>query len=130
MNYSFNPTYKQNYFGHVGVSDGTVKFRLRGNFLLHCLGTNQEHQDKKFRPNSSVLREIMTDAIFEGKFRKKMKKPHFLFGDKIKMSKDYLFDGNYKHQIRGRYMFLPNIEWSCPFSYPQAMSKQCQILGR
>lgn len=43
-----------------------------------------------------VMRESMTNAAFEGKYRKKMKKPHFLFGGRIGLSEDCLFDGNYK----------------------------------
>lgn len=58
----------------------------------------------------------MMDRTFEGKDRKKMKKPNILFKDKIELSKDCLFDKNYKtlRQVQGRYMFLPNMERSYP----------------
>lgn len=42
------------------------------------------------------MREFITDAVFEEKLRKKIKKLNFLFKDKIELSEDCLFDGNYK----------------------------------
>lgn len=65
----------------------------------------------------------MSNAIFE-EGQKKMKQPNFLFGDKIELPQDYLFDGNYKwlRQARGWYMFLLKMERSYPLSYLQATS--------
>lgn len=70
------------------------------------------------------MREFITDAILERMDRKKMKKPNFLFGDKIELLEDHLFDGNYKwpRQIQGQYIFLQNMERSYPLSYLQAAS--------
>lgn len=133
VNYSLNPTSKLNYFGHVGSYDGTIQFWLRGKFPL-CrpssrgfplcrLGLSQDRHDNIPSPNSRIVKEIMTNATFEGNDRKKMKKPHFLFGDKIELSEDFLFDGNYKwlRQVQGQYMFLPNMEHSYLLSYLQAV---------
>lgn len=57
VNYSLNPTSKKYYFDHVNGSDGIVQFWLRGNFLLCCPDSSQEHQDILSSPNSRILRE-------------------------------------------------------------------------
>lgn len=90
MNYSLNPTSKLNYFGHVGEHDGTIQFKIMGEFSLCCPGTNKDLHNRILNPNSSIMREFMTDATFEGKDRKKMKEPNFLFGDKIELLEDCL----------------------------------------
>lgn len=112
VNYSLNPTSKKYYFDHVNGSDGIVQFWLRGNFLLCCPDSSQEHQDILSSPNSRILRERMKDAPLERKDWKKIKKPSFLFVDPIEAFEDCLFDSNYKwlHQISGQYLFLSNME--------------------
>lgn len=62
--------------------------------------------------------------VFERKDRKKIKKPNFLFGDKIESLEECPFDGNSKwlRQVRGRYVFLPKMERSYPLSYLYASS--------
>lgn len=96
MNYSLNPPSKFNYFGHVDGYDDAVQFRLREKFPMCCQSTSKEHQEKILNPRPNTMREFMTDAVFEGKDMKKMRKPNFLFGDKMELLEDYLFDGNYK----------------------------------
>lgn len=96
MNYSLHLTSKLHYFGHEGGYDGTIQFRLREEFSLYHQGFSKECHEKILNPAPNTLREVMTDAIFEDKDRKKMKKPHFLFGDKMELPENCLFDGNYK----------------------------------
>lgn len=122
MNYSLNPTSKLHYFGHMGGYDGMVQFQVREDFPLYCPGTHKECHEKILNPSSSILSEIMTDATFESKDKKRIKKPHLLFEDKLELFEDCLFDGNYKwlRYVRRHYIFLPNMKRSYPLSYLQA----------
>lgn len=113
VNYSLNLTSKLHYFGHIDGCDGKIQFRFREEFSLCHQGSSKEHFEKILSPSFNTMREFMTDAIFKGKNRWKMRKPHFLFRDKIKLLGDCFLDGNYKwlRQVHWRYMFLPNMEW-------------------
>lgn len=66
----------------------------------------------------------MTDATFGREEGRKMRKPSFLFGDKMKLPEDCLFNGNYKwlRLIGGEHILFPNMERSHPLSYLQASS--------
>lgn len=66
----------------------------------------------------------MTNAPLKEKNRKLMGKLCFLFGDSIQTPNDYLDDRDYKRlcQVRGRNLFLTNMEISLPFIYPQSAS--------
>lgn len=113
-------TSKKYYFGHVGGPNNKVQFRLRREFLTCASPHSQKRRDKIVAPNSTTLREIMTNAPFEGKNRKLIDKPDFLFGDSFQTSNESLYDEEYKwlRLIRGHHMFLPNMERSYPFYLP------------
>lgn len=103
----------------MGDYNGKIQFKLREEFPLCRWGTSREPLEKILSPSPNTMREFMTGAVFEGKDKKKMKNPNFLFGDQRELPEDYLFNGNYKwlRQIQGRYMFLPNLKCSYPLLY-------------
>lgn len=67
---------------------------------------------------------MISEALFEGKSRKPIDKPQFLFVDSIQTSDDILFVGEYKwlHLISRHYLFLFNMGRSYPFTYFQLVS--------
>lgn len=94
VNHYLNPTSKLQYFEHIGGHDGTVQIRLREEFLLCHQGTRKECRKKVLIPSSNIMREFITNAVFEGKDRKKMKQPNFHLGDKMELPKDCFYYGN------------------------------------
>lgn len=96
VNCTLNPSSKKHYFGHIGGYNSTIKFRLRREFSVCVSSSSKERRHKISTLNSATLREIMTDAPFEGKNTKPFNKPCFLFGDSIETPDNCLYDGEYK----------------------------------
>ena len=66
-----------------------------------------------------ILREIISDGLFETDSRTLLRKLAFLFGDDIDEDDRILHDGDYKwlYQIGNRRFFIPNMEMMYPLSY-------------
>lgn len=112
----------------MGEPDGATQFRYEASITMYHPGS-RECQKRLIRYSPATEREIITDASCETVNREALEKPCFLFGDKVMVFDEVLFEKESKwfHQVVGLFIFFPDMERSYPLVYLQKLSTPCRM---